>query len=313
LSSIRVTPYAPPYKKIWDDFIRGSKNGFFMFFRDYMEYHSNRFKDASLLFFKNEKLTAVLPANRNSDVLWSHEGLTCGGVITDTSMKVALMLKVFDALKTHLSKSGYNKLVYKCVPYIYQRYPSDEDLYALFINNANLSIRNISSVIGAREKIKFNSGRRWRIKQAKKEGIVFKESIDFDSFMPLVENTLKKKYGVSPTHTAVEIKHLASRYPDNIHLFTVEQKSEVLSGVVIYESDTVAHAQYIASSDKGKKLSAPDLALDHLINDIYRDKPYFDFGNSNEQGGRYLNSGLIALKEELGGRGVAYDTYEVLL
>mgnify|MGYP006969164291 CR=1 FL=1 len=38
-------------------------------------------------------------------------------------------------------------------------------------------------------------------------------------------------------------------------------------------------------------------------------KKYFDFGISVEDGGRYLNNGLIAYKERLGGRAIVYDTY----
>ena len=42
----------------------------------------------------------------------------------------------------------------------------------------------------------------------------------------------------------------------------------------------------------------------------YKDIPYFDFGTSNEQQGRVLNTSLIYQKEGFGGRGVCYDCYE---
>ena len=38
---------------------------------------------------------------------------------------------------------------------------------------------------------------------------------------------------------------------------------------------------------------------------------YFDFGTSNEDAGRFLNAGMVAHKEEFGGRSVIYDTYRV--
>ena len=43
-------------KNIWNVFIDLSKNGTFMLKRDYMEYHSDRFVDHSLMFYKNDKL-----------------------------------------------------------------------------------------------------------------------------------------------------------------------------------------------------------------------------------------------------------------
>ena len=42
----------------------------------------------------------------------------------------------------------------------------------------------------------------------------------------------------------------------------------------------------------------------------YKDFDYFDFGTSNEEGGKVLNTSLIYQKEGFGGRGVVYDTYE---
>jgi hypothetical protein len=36
-----------------------------------------------------------------------------------------------------------------------------------------------------------------------------------------------------------------------------------------------------------------------------------DFGNSNEQGGKYLNENLIAQKEGFGGRGTTYKQFKI--
>jgi hypothetical protein len=47
-----------------------------------------------------------------------------------------------------------------------------------------------------------------------------------------------------------------------------------------------------------------------LIKIRYKDLDYFDFGTSNEEGGKVLNASIIYQKECFGGRGVVYDTYE---
>jgi len=44
--------YSSDKKQIWNDFNRSAKNPLFMFDRDYMDYHSDRFKDHSLMFYK---------------------------------------------------------------------------------------------------------------------------------------------------------------------------------------------------------------------------------------------------------------------
>jgi hypothetical protein len=106
---------------------------------------------------------------------------------------------------------------------------------------------------------------------------------------------------------------LAGRFPDNIKLFAAYRNDVMLGGVVIYASQNVAHAQYIAASDEGKKMSATDLILDWLINERYADKRYFDFGISTEVDGRYLNLGLVSNKEGFGARATVYDFYELNL
>ena len=61
---ISISRYTQNKQTEWDDFVKVSKNGTFLFLRSYMDYHSDRFQDHSLMFY-NEKnrLIAVLPAN----------------------------------------------------------------------------------------------------------------------------------------------------------------------------------------------------------------------------------------------------------
>ena len=85
------------------------------------------------------------------------------------------------------------------------------------------------------------------------------------------------------------------------------------AGAVVYEcNDRVVHVQYGHATPRGKDVGALDLLYLNLI-DRYREKgfAYLDFGNSNEQEGRYLNENLIAQKEGCGGRSVVYRMFEV--
>ena len=57
-----------------------------------MEYHKDRFDDYSLMIFNvNNKLVAILPAHKVDSVLYSHQGLTYGGLVL--SSKVILEIK----------------------------------------------------------------------------------------------------------------------------------------------------------------------------------------------------------------------------
>lgn len=309
---VNVKGYRPCDKTSWDDFIAHSKNGVFLFFRDYMEYHADRFTDASLLFLdENEKLIAVMPASVKEGVLSSHAGLTFGGIVSDAAMKMPLMLDVFAALNEHLLTQSLTKLIYKAVPHIYHRLPAEEDLYALFRHQARLTRRDVSSVVAMSNKLAFSKGRRYAIKQSRKFGVGVGRSYGFEAFMAIEKYVLGTKYDVAPVHTAQEIQLLAARFPENIKLFAAHKEMRMLAGVIVYESETVAHAQYIAADDEGKNVGALDSILDFLINDYYAAKSYFDFGISTEQAGQYLNAGLIENKQSFGGRAVVYDFYEM--
>ena len=71
----------------------------------------------------------------------------------------------------------------------------------------------------------------------------------------------------------------------------------------------MAHVQYIGSSEEGRGAGALDLIFDELLTVHCTGRRSFDFGISNEEGGRKLNRGLIDQKEGFGARTVAHDHY----
>ncbi|MBD2177252.1 GNAT family N-acetyltransferase [Pseudanabaena sp. FACHB-1998] len=306
-----IQKYDFEQKKTWDKFILNSKNGTFLFFRDYMEYHADKFSDFSLMFFDDNHLIAVMPANLDSQTLISHGGLTFGGVISSNHMKANKMLEIFASLKIYLIQQKIDKLVYKAIPHIYHRIPSEEDLYALFVNKATLFRRDIASTILLRNRPSYSKGRKHIINKSRKFLINVEQSFDFLGFMSIEIEHLGNKYGKKPVHTPQEIEYLASIFPNNIKLFAAFKDKIMLAGVLIYENSEVAHAQYIAANELGKQIGALDAILDFLINSYYINKKYFDFGISTEDQGKYLNTNLISNKESFGARAVTYDFYEM--
>lgn len=310
---ISVVQYQAEHKRLWDEFVARAKNGVFLFQRDYMEYHSDRFHDHSLLFFAGDKLVALMPGNLAGDTFISHGGLTFGGVVSDERMKTSLMLEVFDALRAHLQLAKINRLIYKATPHIYHDMPAEEDLYALFRHRAQLTGRGVSSAVYLPSRAPVSKDRKGRIKQGQKSDLEISASEDYETFAEMVAHVLSTRHGLKPVHTAAEMRLLAGRFPENIRLFAVGRGEKMLAGVLVYESKNVAHAQYISSTGEGKETGAPDLLLDYLITEHYSTKRYFDFGISTEQGGWHLNTGLVSNKEGFGGRAMLYDVYEMTL
>ncbi|WP_317164552.1 GNAT family N-acetyltransferase [Pontibacter burrus] len=308
---MEVVKYSSKDSAAWDAFVKASKNGTFLLYRQYMEYHADRFEDHSLLFYRKGKLIALLPANVVGTEVQSHGGLSYGGIVSGAEMKAQLMLEVFEAMLQYYSALGFEAVNYKAIPHIYHRQPAEEDLYALFINKATLYRRDLNTVISLADKLPYNTLRKRSLKQAAVVGIEISESQDFETFSTINQQLLAQKYDVAPVHTAAELQLLASRFPENIRLYIATHASEMLAGILVYETATVAHCQYIAATPQGKELGAPDLLTGYLLTEVYAHKKYFSFGVSTEQQGAYLNQNLVQYKESYGGRTIMHDFYKL--
>ncbi len=290
----------------------GSKNGTFVFLRDYMEYHRERFEDHSLLLYRKGRLIALLPANVQGTEVHSHGGLGYGGIISDSRMKTVLMVEVFSAVAAYYRNLGLTKLLYKAIPHIYHQSLAEEDLYALFKAKAVLYRRDVASALEIGNRMNaYSRKRKWQLTKAQKNGISVKCTSDFEQFMVIEQDLLQQKYNTRPTHTAAEIAYLANLFPNNIKLYAAYAQEEMLGGIVVYETATVAHCQYMATTAKGRAASAMDVLIDYLLRHEYPHKKYLNFGISTEQQGQYLNEGLVEHKESFGARAVAHDFYEL--
>ena len=197
------------------------------------------------------------------------------------------------------------------MPYIYHIHPSEEDSYSLFRNDAKLFRRDVTTTIYLSEKIKYQEQRKRAVKKAVKNNLIFEESKDFRSYWGILEATLNAQHGARPVHTVDEIENLVTLFPENIKLFLAKKENVILGGVLVFENTQIVHTQYLANSIIGRDVGALDFVIDKLINEIYKDKKYFDFGISNENDGRFLNTGLIAQKEGFGARAIVHDFYEL--
>lgn len=306
---LTITRYTPEQTELWDRLVDESRNGTFLHKRGYMDYHSDRFSDHSLIISRDEEPIALLPAHIKNEDFCSHNGLTYGGLLLPDCVTAEEVLGIFSAIKEYiLSNTQATRLIYKPTPHIYHSYPCEEDLYALFRNGAALAERKVSSAIPLKAPLQI-SGRR-KLTDAMKSRLKIVEDGDLNVFWEILQSRLQSKYGVNPVHSITEIELLKSRFPDNIRLFCITgNDGTLLGGTLLFVTDKVVHMQYSASTDEGRRVSALDHLYEHIIKDCFADKEYFDFGISVEEGGRYLNSGLIAYKERLGGRAVVYDTY----
>jgi hypothetical protein len=308
----RIEQYSKDDYSLWNDFIRNSKNGTFLFHRDFMEYHCDRFEDYSLLVFDGQKLIAVLPANKTVDEVHSHDGLTYGGLVYSNALKQAAVIKVLQAVLQYLNGNGILKLYLKSIPAIYHKLPAQEMDYALFVAGAQLVRRDSLSVVEMAQGVKVAANRLEGVKKGSAGGIAVAEQEDFSIFWnELLCPVLEQKHNAKPVHSLEEITLLKKLFPAHIRLFTANHGNRIEAGAVVFETENVIHAQYIAASGDKNKTGSLDFLFYHLITEVFANKKYFDFGISNELQGRKLNEGLIFWKESFGARTITQDFYEM--
>ena len=306
-----IKRYTPQDKTIWDQYVSKARNATFLFYRDYMDYHSNRFHDYSLMFFKNGRLHSLLPAHSSDDTFFSHLGLTYGGLIMDINVTIAETCQLFECLNNYLRLKGFRHVQYKTIPWIYHQVPSEEDLYAIFWKcGAKLSIRNVGTTIFIQQNLKWRRNHLRQLKKARLNGITVQRGADIAEFWPILEQHLWQRYQSKPVHSLAEMQLLQSRFPNNIIQYNAYKEGHIVGGITIYLSHNVVHAQYSSGNAEGMALGAMEIIYDKIMHEDYPNYAYLDLGSSTEQECSVINEGLISFKEGYGGRAVVYDTYE---
>lgn len=310
--------YTPSDAELWDRLVVSSRNGTFLLQRPYMDYHADRFCDHSLLYIYKEHIVGVLPASEHDDRIYSHGGLTYGGFVLSDEVTATMMGEMLQMAMDYYHQQGFVSLTIKPIPHIYHRQPSEEELYWLFRKSARLEARGLSSTVSLTDPLPYSTLRRRKIRNAQKAGcqVVLTEDKEQQlAFWRILTEVLSVRHNRLPVHTFAEMELLTSRFPQNIrHAVVLSDTGEVIAGTVLYVQSPVVHAQYIAASDEGRTLGALDLLFDVLIRQsASRGYQYFDFGISTEDGGNYLNEGLIFQKEGFGARSTLYDAYTLYL
>ena len=297
---------------VWNAFVSNSPNATFLFNRNFMDYHSDRFSDFSLMIFSSKKLVAILPANRVGDAVYSHQGLTYGGLVVTAKTKVDDVITILKEILKYLEEHSIKFLQIKIIPSIYCKSPSDAIEYALYLAKAKLIRRESGSAIDLNSNFKYSTQKKYAISVASKKELSILENSELDVFynsvlIPNLENTFSAK----PVHSLEEMQGLQKAFPKNIRNFFVYHENVMVAGAILFETETVVHTQYISADKSKMELNALNFLFDYLIKDVFASKKYFDFGTSNMENGQKLNAGLAYWKESFGARTYVQDCYEV--
>ena len=313
---MRVERYSPDKAEIWDTFVASSKNGTFILKRRFMDYHSDRFLDHSLMYYdQHDKLIALMPANESDHTLYSHQGLTYGGLILTPTTHIADVGEILHATADYMQTSNLHTLIYKQIPSIYHRIPSDEDTYWLWRIGAATERCDIMTAIDLQSPQHNISKRRTTHRnKLRSQGYHISYDAPIEQFWPILEQNLATRFRAKPVHTLSEIALLKERFDNEIRCITVTTpQGDTIAGTILFITPQAVRTQYISASPQGKESNSIDFLMIELI-EHYRNQGnprYFEFGTSMAPDGISLNPGLIMQKEGLGGRSIACKTYRI--
>jgi hypothetical protein len=299
----------------WNAFIGQAKNATFLFHRDFMEYHKERFEDFSLMFFEDEKLIAVLPANKAGVMVFSHQGLTYGGLVYSTKINGEKVEIILDSLLSFFKENGIQFFYCKPIPFFYSSGGNNETDFFLLKRGASLEKKEMNLAINLAMPLRISKSKLKHFRKNEELDLELVEEHQFESFWELVlVPRLFEKHNSKPVHTLQEITKLKEIFPNNIKQFSVYYEGDIIAGITLFETETVVKSQYGATTKKGEKLRALDFLFIRLIQKYKSEgKLFFDMGIVNDDNEKGYHAGLLKQKEELGCSVYSQDFYKMNL
>lgn len=317
-SILRVVPFAPNFSEAWDNFVWQANNGTLFHTRAFLAYHPpQRFTDDSLLFFKEGKLLAILPAairvGETTGILRSHPGASFGSFVTNAELSLRDAERLVTHFLAYCHERGYTGAELTLPPQIYLARPSNYIDFILYQHGFRYRKREVSSVVpldvpADRVLELFSAESRRAVRRAQKLGVEIKESEDFATFYEILQKNLRLRHNVQPTHALEELLQLRHMFPERIRFFAAYAENAMIAGIVMFACNPrVALAFYISHREDYQRRRGVNLLFYEVFQwCIKQGFKFLDFGifTVNMQ----PNWGLGRFKESFGAQGVFRDT-----
>lgn len=268
-----------------------------------MDYHNDCFKDFSLMVFEKNNLVAICPANSLENEIFSHQGLTYGGIVFKQDVDKAKLKTIFKGILNFLKTLNLQSFSIKSLPLFYHH--KQIDLLGDVLDMQNEKVYRTDKVLAVDYNQPFTI-HKTKLKNFRKnhnKDFKIKQTDDFCEFWnEVLIPRLKEKHGAKPVHNLEEITLLKSRFPKNIIQFNIYLNDEILAGITIFDKGKVVKSQYGATTYKGEKERALEYLFLFLIHKYKDDgKQFFSMGTVTDfNRPQNYNAGLLKQKEELG-------------
>lgn len=314
-----IGEYSEVERETWDEFVWSADNGTIFHTRRFLNYHPpQRFHDNSLILKKDRQWIAVLPAAvkhlGEEKSLISHPGASMAGLVIKSPQSIKDTFRLVDVLIEYAKEHAFTQIILTLPPQVYFSRPNHYLDFALLQLGFKYLKREVSSVIPldfAEEDtlLKFSSASRRAVHKAESLGVEIAESDDLGRFCAILENNLKLRHNVKPTHSLEELQLLRTLFPDRIKLFAAYKQSRMIAGIVIFVcNEKVALAFYISHDEEMQEYRGVNMLFYEAIRWCIRQRfQFLDFGIFTVS--MKPNWGLARFKESFGALGIFRDTF----
>ncbi|MBR9914077.1 MAG: GNAT family N-acetyltransferase [Algicola sp.] len=309
-----IFKYDSSYKTDWNDFIDRSKSATFLFHRDFMEYHQERFDDFSLMLFHSNELIAVLPAHKDGPFVYSHRGLSYGGLVFSHQTTRDVKISSFKVLMACLKKNDVLSLEIKKFPDFYGNEFDFTDTELL--THYKIEILQQSTVLALpyHSDYTIHKTKLKRFRKLESKGFEIRTGFsEFERFWnQVLIPRLAEKHQSKPVHTLQEIEYLHGCFKDRIFQYNMYHGDDILAGITIFNKGTVVKSQYGIATAKGEKEYALDMLFVYLIRKYETDgMQYFSMGTVDDNSELGINEGMLKQKQELGCKTYSQDILKI--
>lgn len=313
---LNIKEYREELQEKWDKFVMlDSVNGTFLQTRNFLNYHGNRYKDASLLVYKGTNtIVAVIPAcviwDGEKRIYSSHAGSTFGGIVIGEQFNnIEHIEKIIDVLEEFFREQGYQEVRFRCTGEIFAKGNTVLLQYFLY-QKGYVSYEELNCFIDFKQYHEdivsnFSAGKRRDYKYALKYNMEFRK---IDTIQGIAEFyrilcANLEKYHTKPVHTLEELVEFSEkRLAHIVEFYGVYIKDSIIAGSMVFKFEKrVFHTQYLAA-DQGYLKFYPMNFLDEQLISLAKEEGfrYFSFGISTEDKGKILNKSLAKFKEGFG-------------
>jgi len=314
-----VRPFVAAESRAWDAVVAASEVGTPLASRRFLDYHGDRFCDASLVVEREGRLCAVLPAAWDpceAGHVVSHPGATHGGLVWSPGASAADVAAWLDGASVVWRGLGARRLTYRPPPPHFQRRPEQLDVHALWLRGAKTARMELWNVIPLDEPLRLTKGHRWSRARARKAGVRVTHEHGpsaLADFWYLLRTCLDERHGVAPVHGLAELLDVAERLDAGARLWTARSPAgDLLAATWVLHHPGAHHSQYIASSERGREQGAVvEVLLAAIEAAGAAGARAWSFGASTERGGRTVHGGLLRFKSAFAPGCVVVPSFEL--